>query len=113
MFQVPSAPESTFPTFPLSYHAIAEHCKGKRGILNLIVVLGKKIIHLSNSMTSDPVNIRDWIPFLFLSFKHASFTNEIVCTDGVAKDQDKRKAISSVMYLENGVLDCWVRSLVP
>lgn len=32
MFLVPSAPESTFATFPLNYHIIAEHCKGKRDI---------------------------------------------------------------------------------
>lgn len=104
MFLIPSAPESTFPTFPFNYHIITEHCKGKRKILNLIVVLVKKIIDLSNSMTSQPVNVRDWIPIFFFFFILTHPFYEMVCTDGVAKTKTKEKWFSMSCIWKMG---CW------
>lgn len=46
----------------------------------------------SNSMISNPVNVRDWILILFFSFWHSPFTNETVCTNDAAKEQDKKKS---------------------
>lgn len=94
MFQIPSAPESTFPTFPLSYHIISEHCKARREILNLILALGKKIIHLLNSMTSDPVTVRVWTPIFFFSFQHAPFWMKWCGLMGWPKTKRKEKQFS-------------------
>lgn len=94
MFQIPSAPQSTFPTFPLSYHTISEHCKARREILNLILALGKKIIHLLNSMTSDPVTVRVWTPIFFFSFQHAPFWMKWCGLMGWPKTKRKEKQFS-------------------